>query len=86
MPLVRSTLAACDLMLKMMAKSISSAMVSSEATLALRKNFSVMVGTSLSRRFLARTLPAMESKAMPLYLEQSDFSPLFFYRETITAS
>ena len=40
---------------------------------------SAMVGVSLLSRIRARIFPAMESRVMPLWLEQSAFSPLFLY-------
>ena len=47
---------------------------------------SVMAGTSLFSRILARILPAMESRVIPRKFEPSDLSPLFLYRVLMTPS
>ena len=45
-----------------------------------------IVGMSLFSKTRAKSLSAMESRVMSRKFEQSDFSPLFLYKETMTAS
>ena len=51
-----------------------------------RRTSSSTAVVSLSSKTRARILPAKDSKVTPLLFEQSDFSPLFLYRDTVTAS
>ena len=60
--------------------------VGPEPTFTLWRVFPCYRRMSLFSETRAKTLPAMESRVMPRWFEQSGFSPLFLYRETMTAS